>query len=90
MDEMPLSFRNSVSRAIDFVVVGMRDGYASLLEENGDELCAASAVRGLSVIFNHDVWPDDDFDFIDYGDDVIHNLTDWSRPILERYTLMFF
>jgi hypothetical protein len=41
MDEMPLSFRNAVSRAIDLVVVGMRDRYASLLEEIGDELCAA-------------------------------------------------
>jgi hypothetical protein len=33
MDEMPLSFRNAVSTPSDLVVVGIRDGYASLIEE---------------------------------------------------------
>lgn len=46
MEDMSLSFRNAVSRAVDLVVNGMRYRYASLLDHgNGGDPCAASAVR---------------------------------------------
>lgn len=78
MEDMSLSFRNAVSRAVDLVVNGMRDRYASLLDHgNGGDPCAASAMRNLTMVFNHDVWPENELDLVDYGDDEIQNLINW-------------
>lgn len=37
MDEMSFLFRNTVSKANDLVYNGMRDRYASLLDENDED-----------------------------------------------------
>ena len=85
MDGMPLSFRNAVSSSVDFVVDGMRERYESLLNDNCIDMCAGSAVNGLSMLFNHDVWPENDLNLDDYGEEVISALIVWFRPVLERY-----
>lgn len=36
----------------------MRDRYASRLDENDEEPYAATAERGLPMIFNYDAWPE--------------------------------
>lgn len=64
---MPLSFRNAVSSSVDFVVDVMRERYESLLNDNCIDMCAGSAVNGLSMLFNLDVWPENDLDLVDYG-----------------------
>lgn len=55
---MSFLFRNTVSKANDFVGNWMRDRYASLL----DEIYAATAESGLPMIFNYDAWPENDLD----------------------------
>lgn len=62
MDEMSVLFRNTVSKANDLVGNGMRDRYASLLDENDEEPYAATAESGLPMIFNYDAWPENDLD----------------------------
>lgn len=39
----------------------------------------------MTMVFNHDVWPENELDLVDYGDDEIQNLISWFRPVLERY-----
>lgn len=61
MDEMSFLFRNTVSKANDLVYNGMRERYASLLDENDNiRPYAATAERGLPIIFNYDAWPEND------------------------------
>lgn len=55
-------FRNIVFKVNDFVGNWMRDRYVSFLDENDEELYVVIVESGLLMIFNYDVWLENDLD----------------------------
>lgn len=57
------------------------------IEENIKDTPTAKAVRCFSV-FNHDSWPDDKLELLDYSEEEVKFLLEHFSTVLERFVFV--
>ena len=75
--------QKAITETCDKTVKELKHRFENLLGTTNSQ-GAAKAVACLSMLFNHDAWPDTSGSLMSYGQQEIAYLVEWFGPILQR------